>query len=70
SSSATLSRPKYHTKRRYLSSKDIIDLLVNPDRRPQAPGSSSLEKQAQKVCRVILCCNDMEASIHSGQYQF
>ncbi|KAH9489808.1 hypothetical protein Btru_036376 [Bulinus truncatus] len=69
-SSASMSRPQFHSRRKYLSSKDIIDLLVTSEKRVQGPGSSSLEKQAQKVCRVILCCNDMEASIHSGQYQF
>ena len=56
-------RPLSRSRHKFFSSRDIIDLLVTSDSGGGSRGASSLaslEKQAQKVARVILCCKDMD----------
>ncbi|XP_005108585.1 uncharacterized protein LOC101859439 [Aplysia californica] len=70
SSSVTVPRTQLLPKHKYFSSKDIIDLLLTPDRTGSGTTASltSLEKQAHKVCRAILCCNDMEQVLPGKAY--
>ncbi|GFO03089.1 hypothetical protein PoB_002959400 [Plakobranchus ocellatus] len=62
----------FPSKRKYFSSRDILDLLITPEKGESAGSTSltSLEKQAQKVCRAILCCNDMNRSMPPREFQF
>ncbi|CAL1538911.1 unnamed protein product [Lymnaea stagnalis] len=72
SSSATIPKSKFQPKRRYFSTKDILDLIMTSERKGngRSISTTSLEKHAQKVCRVILCCNDMEGPIPVRQFHY
>lgn len=72
SSSATIPKSKFQPKRKYFSTKDILDLLMTSERKVngRSISATSLEKQAQKMCRVILCCNEMEGPIPGRQFHY
>ncbi|BFZ17025.1 hypothetical protein BsWGS_20064 [Bradybaena similaris] len=50
-------KPKFLSKRKYFSTKDIFDLVMASDKnyKDTKGRSRSLERQAQKVCESILC---------------
>ncbi|BFZ00064.1 hypothetical protein BsWGS_03102 [Bradybaena similaris] len=59
SSRVTTAKSRPIPKGKYLFSKDILDLILTPEKTSKKE-NGTLERQAQKVCEVILCCNEVE----------